>query len=209
MGKANQGVFGQWRNKVGNVVGRVLQGQQVYSIYQPVVANPRTTAQESNRAKFRVLAQFLRLEAALLRESFAGTYTLGSGFTRAMKVNFANGTSGTYPSIVVNYANIIMGQGLCPMVYNPSVVADSGVVTLSWTDNSDNAGAEATDEMYAVAYNSTKKEVLYESALAKRNDGNVEWEMPTAWSGDTVQIYIGMKRKDMGGNSAYMGSVNI
>lgn len=209
MGKANQGVFGQWRNKVGNVVGRVLQGQQIYSIYQPVVANPRTTAQESNRAKFRILAQFFKLFASLLKISFAGTYTLGSGFTRAMKVNFANGTSGTYPNQQLALANLVIGQGQCPMVYNPAAAADAGVINLSWTDNSETAGAEETDKMYGVAYNTVKKEVLFESSMANRADSSMEWEMPTAWSGDTVAVYIGFARKDMGGNSVYLGTLSI
>ena len=47
MGKANQGVFGAWTKRVGNVVGRVIQGVNVYSIYQPNVSNPRTELQQS------------------------------------------------------------------------------------------------------------------------------------------------------------------
>lgn len=52
--------FGHARGKLGQIVLSTVKGQQVARAWQPKVANPRTTAQQIQRAKFANAVKFYR-----------------------------------------------------------------------------------------------------------------------------------------------------
>lgn len=60
MGKATNGL-GQFRGKVGSVVFRVNQGEQIVSAYQPQVRNPKSNLQTAQRNKFYLASQLNKL----------------------------------------------------------------------------------------------------------------------------------------------------
>lgn len=60
MGKATNGL-GQFRGKVGAVVFRVNQGEQIVSAYQPQVRNPKSNLQTAQRNKFYLASQLNKL----------------------------------------------------------------------------------------------------------------------------------------------------
>ena len=66
--------LGQFRGKVGGQVLRVVDGKQVIQSYQPHVRNPKTTAQEMQRAATRRLGQLMHQFIGVLRTSFGGVY---------------------------------------------------------------------------------------------------------------------------------------
>lgn len=52
--------FGHARGKLGQIVLSTVKGQQIARAWQPKVANPRTTAQQKQRAKFANTVKFYR-----------------------------------------------------------------------------------------------------------------------------------------------------
>lgn len=52
MAKSNSGAWGFLQNKVGGLVYRVSNGQNIVSVYQPAVKDPKTQNQISQRSKF-------------------------------------------------------------------------------------------------------------------------------------------------------------
>lgn len=60
MARATNGL-GQFRGKVGSVVFRVNQGQQIASSYQPAVKNPKTNLQTAQRDKMYLASQISKL----------------------------------------------------------------------------------------------------------------------------------------------------
>ena len=52
--------FGHARGKLGQIVLSNVKGQQIARAWQPKVANPRTTAQQAQRAKFANTVKFYR-----------------------------------------------------------------------------------------------------------------------------------------------------
>lgn len=100
------GITGTLSGKMGNAVFRVRAGQQVVAQYQPQVANPNTDAQQTARAKFKLITQLAAIMAPALgivtrparkgrnpRTGFvAKNYALiegASGVTAAEKVSIA------------------------------------------------------------------------------------------------------------------------
>lgn len=58
-----QGITGKVSGKMGAAVFRVREGQQVVTQYNPIVKNPNTTGQQSQRAKFKLMSQLAAVMA--------------------------------------------------------------------------------------------------------------------------------------------------
>ena len=74
MARATSGL-GQFRGKVGSVVFRVNQGQQIVSAYQPSVRNPKSNTQTAQRNKIYLASQLSKL---VPREDIIGLAPKGS-----------------------------------------------------------------------------------------------------------------------------------
>lgn len=58
-----QGITGKLSGKMGSAVFRVREGQQVVAQYNPIVKNPNTAGQQSQRAKFKLMSQLAAIMA--------------------------------------------------------------------------------------------------------------------------------------------------
>ena len=52
-----QGLTGKMSGKMGSVVFRVREGEQIVTQYNPIVKNPNTTAQSTQRVSFKLMSQ--------------------------------------------------------------------------------------------------------------------------------------------------------
>lgn len=58
-----QGITGKISGKMGAAVFRVREGQQVVTQYNPIVKNPNTEGQQTQRAKFKLISQLAAVMA--------------------------------------------------------------------------------------------------------------------------------------------------
>ena len=58
-----QGITGKLSGKMGAAVFRVREGQQVITQYNPIVKNPNTEGQQTQRAKFKLMSQLAAVMA--------------------------------------------------------------------------------------------------------------------------------------------------
>ena len=58
-----QGITGKLSGKMGSAVFRVREGQQIVAQYNPIVKNPNTEGQQSQRAKFKLVSQLAAVMA--------------------------------------------------------------------------------------------------------------------------------------------------
>lgn len=215
MGVANQGVFGAWQKRVGNVVGRIVQGRNIYSIYQPQVNNPKTQAQQSNRSAFSVMAEFVSQALAAIRVGFRNLdgYKKGSAYSSALGYNLtkAKAVGGVYPNLEVNYNKVVVAEGGVDLPYDPSGSVADGEFTVTWADNSGQGDALATDKAALCLYNSTQKKCVFAVTESKRSDRSAKISVPPAWTGDTAVGYLFMVREDKGVNSmsTYVGTYTL
>ena len=212
MGIANQGVFGGWRKRVGNVVGRIRQGQNVYSIYQPVVANPKTQAQMSHRTGFSLLSRVFSTMLSFIKVSFAKLdgYERGSAFSAAVGYNLKrNAISGVYPSQEVDFENLVVSEGSIDLPYNPNADLDSGTLTATYADNTGRGNAEATDEVMLLLYSEPRNEVAFSTNAALRSARTASIDVPSAWTASgKIHAYLAMRRPSTGvcSVSYYLGN---
>lgn len=211
MGKASQGVFGGWTHKVGNVVGRFRGGVNIYSIYQPNVSNPKTTAQQQGRRKFTMCTQFLSKVGQIASIGFKnqkdGNYWMGEG----IKANYDDCVTGSWPSYTLNFSKLVVSNGSLSNPYAPSVTAQGLDLTFGWSDNSGIGNALDTDLVGIAVYNSTKEDAVCDSASAPRSARQASFSCPSTWAGDKVQVYLMIHRADdsLVSVSLYLGELTL
>lgn len=204
MGKCNQGVFGNWVKRVGNVVGRVVGGQNIYSIYQPNVSNPRTESQQQTRTKFSLLTKIGSVIGGFLAIGLMKSKGNGTWLSRFISINFANGITGTYPSYELNFPKLILSQGNVDNPYNPAANVQGSDVNITWTDNSGIGNAKESDKVMFLIYNKNKNASIADSEAADRSTRQASYSLPASWNGDTVYVYFAMQRVDERTTSASM-----
>lgn len=198
MAKQYGGVFANWYGRVGNVVGRIRQGRTIMSIYQPNVANPKTPAQLAQREKFSLLAEFLSAVSGFLSVGFHNLdgYETGNYYSAAIGYNMKRDSVfvGQYPNTTLDNTKIMISNGNVDLPYQPSATADGTTLALTWADNSGMGNALASDKVMICAYDKDKKQSVFSVDLADRNERNGQLALPSAWSGDTIDVYLAMYR---------------
>lgn len=203
MGKNVGGVFSNWWGKVGNVVGRIRQGRTIMSIYQPQVHNPKTQAQLEQRSKFSIVTEFMSSVLGFIKSGFGKLdgYTYGTPYSAAVGYNMKKVTgviSGTYPNFEINLSKVVVAQGSVDLPYSPSATASDDTLSVTWADNSGMGNAVADDKVMLLAYNDSKKQSVFNIAAGERADRNASMQLPTAWTGDNVDVWLAMRRQSSG-----------
>lgn len=89
-----QGLQGGLSGKLGNTIFRQRKGETVAAQYQPVVANPRSDKQVSQREKFKLMSQLAALMAPGLYIRPKGSQTARNIFASMNFKNFSSDTNG-------------------------------------------------------------------------------------------------------------------
>lgn len=214
MGKQYGGMFANWYGKVGNVVGRIRQGRTIVSIYQPNVSNPRTDAQIAQRARFTALAKPLAAMSGFLKVGFHNLdgYKTGNYYSAAIGYNMRipNIFTEQGDNVEVDLTKLAVSNGNIDLPYSPSATADGTILSITWADNSGMGDALATDNVMVLAYNDMKNMCVYNTALAERAERNATLSLPSAWTGDNVNVWIAMRRGDLiVGNSQHLATLPL
>jgi len=212
MGKIAQGVLGGFSGKVGNIVGGTWKGIDYMRIKPANVSNPKTQGQLDQRSKFSTVLRFLQPLTDFLKVGFKLYAIKMTQFNSAMSYNLNNAITGTYPNFTIDYTKALVSRGSLVGAAGAAAASSSaGVVEFSWTDNSGSGNALATDKALLVVYNATKGYAVYDTAGASRATQAQNITVPSNFSGDSVEAFIGFVSDDGKevANSVYIGSVTV
>ena len=190
MSKNSKNILGNQQGKIGNIVGRVVNGVQIYSAYGGKGHNPRTPKQVAQRTKFAA--------TLLLSRILSGPVTLGFHQAAAgvpmttprhifMKRNISCMNYDAETGIVTpNYENIVISEGRVPSVmFSAPSFSEAASVSVTFTPNTDvDAGAYGQDSVYVAVYCPMEGQCLM--AKAARSTGSVTLSTPSSWTGKTV-----------------------
>lgn len=196
MGKQFAGPFANWSGKVGNVVGRQVQGRTVLAIYQPIVSNPRTAAQVAQRTDFGLMTKFMSMCSPCLRYGFHDLdgYRTGNYFSAAVGYNLKNANAISGDPREVDASKAIIAQGKIDLPYSPSATAAGTTLSLTWADNSGMGEALGTDKVMVLALNQFRGMSVFNAEAGNRSARNCTVTLPTAWTGDNVDVWLVMRR---------------
>ena len=193
MAKTNKNILGDQSGKIGKVVGRVVNGVQIFSAYNDHNSNPRTPKQLAARARFKAA---MRLARALNGIINIGLHNSASGVpltsptnifsrrnNRLMQYDMASGIA------TPDYEHLILSEGRTPYVEfsNASFDESQSVKVSIHSPLTPEFGAYDDDVVYVAAYCPDRDECSI--GTAKRTDATVTDTVPPNWVGKTVYVW--------------------
>lgn len=213
MGTIKQGILGGFSGKVGTVVGASWKGIAYMRSMAQSVKDRRSSRQVAHRAKFAMLIDLLKQFTDFIGFSFRECARKMTEFNAAFQINYNNGViSGTYPSLTIDASKIVVARGSLTGVPSATAEISGGMAKISWTDNSGEGDALATDKALLVFYNITKNQVVAFANTGKtRTNGSYSTSVVDAWAGDSVACYLAFQKADgsVVSDSVYAGTVTL
>ena len=204
------------RNKLGNAVGRKWRTLDVLAVYNGRPRNPRTTAQQSQRAKFGYIAKVARAFSTAAELGFKpmcdGTPVPQRSMFIKKNIDNVDVTDITAPTI--DLTEIVCAEGGLPNAsFGNASFADPLSVSVPLTDTSDTPGADRRDNVYIFVYNKDQNSGILSAGVARGN-AEITVTVPATWNGERVHVYgfvVGNGPETMGSvsNSVFIGQGNI
>ena len=181
--------------KAGNIVGaKGFNGEYTIRVHVPHINDPNTVPQQQARKKASLVTKSLSPFAPFAKALHLGDGSR-TGWSNLVKWNLAEAIAGTWPNLEFDYSKATISQGSVDLPYSPSATADGTTLSITWADNSGLGNAQQTDKVVIAALNADKRQLVYNIELADRNERNATLTLPTAWSGDTVNVWMCMRRE--------------
>ncbi len=192
MSKTSKNILGDQRGKIGKIVGRVLEGEQMYSAAPGPRGSHATPKQKEHRARFSAVVKMGKpLKGAIkigMKES-ASKKHLQSPFNLFVTHNLRHTTYDAVTGLATpDYEAIELSEGKIQFVtFEAPSFAESLKISVAFNGNTDYPGALAEDTVYAVAYAPD----LMQSAMgiAARSADTVSITVPSSWRGKTIHIW--------------------
>lgn len=201
------------RNKLGNAVGRKWRTLDVLSVYNGRPRNPRTTAQQEQRARFGYIAKVARAFSTAVEMGFKplcdGTPVPQRSMFIKKNIENVDATDITNPTI--DLTEVVCAEGGLPNAsYGSASFSDPLSVTVPLTDTSSVPGANHSDRVYVFVYNKDQNAGILSTAK-QRPDAEVIVNVPATWNGEKVHVYGFVVNADNSSvsNSIFIGQGNI
>lgn len=217
MGKISNGILGGVSGKIGNVVGSSWKGIDYLRTLPASYSDAKTEVQINNRSKFLTVVRFLQPLTEVIRIGFKAMAVKKSAFNAATSYTYHNAATGEYPDVSIDFSKVMMSKGSLRGAENANASsASAGKLTVSWDDNSGLSSASSNDAAMIVVYHPDLGDAFYNLNAATRGDTTIELDLPQAYSGSEVQVYLSFLAVEGSGSStksisdsSYLGAVMI
>ena len=196
MGKARKGILDGFIGKVGTVVGSFWKGIKVMRSYNDFPSNPKTSAQQLQRAKFALLG---KVGGALNEVLCIGLHNdatkhVSTPVGEFMDLNLPHVT-GTAENPAIDWESLSISDGsLTPVGMGELDLSSAGKVKCAIESPNTSKFNSEHDAVYLVAINTVRNEAAMNDDGAKRNTSeDIVIECPSYWTGEQVQVYAFVK----------------
>ncbi|WP_291107761.1 DUF6266 family protein [Flavobacterium sp. UBA6195] len=212
MGTYNKGILGAFSGKVGPVVGATWRGKEVMRSLPKKSNRLATTYQQQQRSKFAMTTEFLGGVQPVIKRYFGSNAGLKTRRNQAMSYLMKEAIVFTDPNYEWDYTKVLISKGDLLGINNGAVIAGTGQnLNFSWTDNSGQGEAMATDKLVVVVYEPTSKATVYSLNAGSRSSGSATLELPNFLSGLEVQVWATFVSSNdaLYATSLYLGAVTV
>lgn len=210
-------LFYRGAGKVGNLVGYSQLGKQVFRAYQPVVSNPKTTAQEDQRKKFSIMLDASRMFKWAYRIGLVdeGRSRKRTAFAQFVSMNFPFITGTTPQTYVLDWTRVICSAGSLPPAMLDGGHIDQtsvpGEVSVSITERGNSyPGARGDDEFALVAVCPSTGDGNIGGFVKREEMNELTTKVQSNWNDHDVYLYaFGIGRAgenyNISSDSVYVG----
>ena len=211
MGTYNKGILGAFSGKVGPVVGATWRGKDVMRSLPKKTNRLATAFQQQQRSKFSMTTEFLSGVQPVIKRYFGSDTGLKTRRNQAMSYLMKEAIVFNDPNYEWDYTKILISKGDLLGINNGAVTAGTGQnLDFTWTDNSGQGEAAATDQL-VVVYEPTSKATVYSLNAGDRSGESATLSLPNFLSGLEVQVWSTFVSTDdkLFATSLYLGAVTV
>ena len=199
--------------KLGNHVGRKVNGENIISMRPAKTNRPPTPLQYDQRLRFGLVTNWLSWIGQFIKIGFQHYDSKGkSAMNAAVQYNLENAVTGTTPNFLMDYAKVRVSRGKLTKAYNPEVATVSvAQLDFTWAANTGVFTGAATDKVVFIVYNPIKHDFAVQMGGASRADLEYQMALPGDYSLDTVHIWMAFMSTDEKevSNSQYLGATAV
>ncbi|WP_276089158.1 DUF6266 family protein [Pedobacter sp. JY14-1] len=214
MGKSLGGPFYHWTGRVGNTVGRVVNGVNVIAMAAARGHRVPSEAQLPVQLKVKLVSQFLSRVSPFIRVGFEDHAPGMSAWNAAVQYNLENAVTGVYPALSIDYPQVLFSKGKLAMAAGLAwATTVDAQIDLSWLASvpAYTPGA-GTDKLAVLVYNPLEvNPFLVSVGDAVRSDLSFDMPVPATWSGQTVYVYVSFVSSDgrVTSTTQFAGAVEV
>ena len=206
----SNGILGEFRGKVGSVVGSSWNGIPVIRKIPVRKETEYSDLQKQQWAKFRLMTGFLRPLTELFNQTYKNSAVGMTCYNKAYSEN-SQAITGDYPAISIDYSKIVLSKGRLPYGEPPTISSPEGGKLLLIWKTGDGIDEHLTNGMaFIAAYNEELNRWIIGQYPISDNQSSCLLDV-SPFTGKSVQTYIGFisKSSKKVSQSRYMGAVNI
>ncbi|MCX2454300.1 DUF6266 family protein [Pedobacter sp. PLR] len=212
MGSLNNGLFGGFNGRVGNLVGYMLNGK---SIIRTVghSTKPLTTARKANCEQMTVVNAFLRPNMTFIRSGFR-LITAGTDknfYNEAVSYNKKHAVQGEYPNISMDYTKALVSMGSLLKADKTTISKHADGIEFKWEVPADLPWRNRNDRAMLLIHFPDARVSTYVLSGSRRHVGNEVVAIDTNLAESRMEAYISFIDEDATeiSDSVHAGSLNV
>lgn len=211
MGSLNNGLFGGFNGRVGNLVGYILNGK---SIVRTIGKSnkPLTSARKANCEQMTVVNDFLKANLDFIRSGFK-LITAGTDknfYNAAVSYNKKQALQGSYPNISMDYTKALLSMGNLLTAAKTEISSHEDGIEFKWEVPADLPQERRNDRAMLLIYFPDAGTSSYMLSGARRHEGREVVYIPKNHTKSRIEAYISFMNEDGTeiSDSVHAGSLN-
>ncbi|MDM1395627.1 hypothetical protein HX049_00295 [Myroides odoratimimus] len=205
MAEIKKGILGGVQGKVGTVVGVNWRGKNIIRSLPKKSGKVATEGQLKQRAKFKLVAEFLSPLNKLTGKYFGEYQGAKSRTNLAMSYQLLETVVEKDGMLEIDYAKVVITKGVLPVPIVSDVKIENAKLTVNWRSDVGIGLAKEKDEMIFVVYNQDANQFYVIEDQANRKEGTISANIPADWTkNNSVWLVIVDETKKYSSTSAFL-----
>lgn len=179
-------LIGRCRGKIGNAIMQGCYDKTILRSKPLEVRNPKTTGQQTQRSKFKLIQNLTLLLLPLIRIGLAFRAVKMSAYSYSMGKNILKAIAGSFPNFTINPVKFLISDGDIPA---PDYVAETtltpGEIKITLEDQTGQTYVNAGDRLQVAFIKSDGTDAEYVMNACLRSEEDVTISAPDWFVLDT------------------------
>lgn len=205
-------LIGRARGTIGGTIATTWKGLNIFKGKPLSVANPKTTGQTDQRAKFTAAQRFASDFLQLVQVGFNAMAVHMSEFNACVGYNIQNAITGTSGAYILDVTKAQLSQGsLTPEEFNALESGQPGELGFTWNDMTGQGNAEDSDLLRIAIKSDLSKKVKSIITDIARFNSEIYITLDASWLGEDVHVWAFFVSADgqLVSNTSYLGHITI
>lgn len=190
MAEIKQGILGGVSGKVGTVVGANWKGKNIIRSKPRKSSKKPTVLQLNQRAKFKLVSNFLQPINPILNRYFGSEQGLKTRVNLALSYHLQEAVENQDGSFIINPEKVVLSKGVLPLINMENTAVENSELRLTWNVPEGASLGRATDLLTVVVYNDQSKLFNIFDKVTTRDSGTFTGQLPVGFQNTSNVIWV-------------------